>query len=167
MAETALGLGSNMGDRAGHLTGAVEALSKLDSVEVISVSSIWETPPWGIEDQPHFLNACVLIETILPPGDLLDACLALERAHGRERRQRWGPRTLDIDLLFYGDTQMTTDRLTLPHPQLMDRAFVLAPLAEIAPDKVIAGRTVCEHLNDLNIDDVVNAGSFQLRSGLP
>lgn len=167
MAEAALGLGSNMGDRAGHLTRAVEALSLLDGIEVGPISSIWETAPWGIEDQPHFLNACVLIETILPPLDLLDACLAIERAHGRERSQRWGPRTLDIDILFYGDAQIKGDRLTLPHPRLTDRSFVLAPLAEIVPEKVISGQKVCEHLKHLPIDGMVNTGPLSLRPALP
>lgn len=167
MAEAALGLGSNLGDRSAHLAHAVAALSLLDGVDVRAISSLWETPPWGIEDQPIFLNACVLIETSLPPHELLDACLAIERVHGRERSQRWGPRTLDMDLLFHGETELATGTLTLPHPRLTERSFVLAPLAEIAPDKVISGRTVAEHLQRLSLDGIVNMGPMRERPVLP
>jgi 2-amino-4-hydroxy-6-hydroxymethyldihydropteridine diphosphokinase len=92
MAEAALGLGSNLGDREAHLSGAVRALENWEGVRVAALSSRWETPPWGVEEQPHFLNACVLIETSLSPIEVLDACLAIEREHGRERSLRWGPR---------------------------------------------------------------------------
>ncbi len=130
MAEAALGLGSNLGDRKAHLAGAVQALQTWEGIRVVAVSSLWETPPWGIEDQPHFLNACVLIETSLPPMDVLEACLAIERDHGRERSLRWGPRTLDMDVLYYDDVELAGDRLILPHP----------------PEKVIGGATIRENL---------------------
>ncbi|PKP81573.1 MAG: 2-amino-4-hydroxy-6-hydroxymethyldihydropteridine diphosphokinase [Alphaproteobacteria bacterium HGW-Alphaproteobacteria-18] len=146
MAEAALSLGSNLGDRQAHLAGAVRALEAWDGVRVTAVSSLWETPPWGIEDQPHFLNACVLIETSLSPIEVLDACLAIEREHGRERSLRWGPRTLDMDVLYYDDVEVDEERLILPHPRMLLRSFVLAPLAEIAPEKVIAGVTIQENL---------------------
>ncbi len=146
MAEAALGLGSNLGDRLAHLSGAVQALEDWEGVRVRTVSSVWETPPWGIEDQPHFFNACVLIETSLSPIDVLDACLAIERQHGRERSLRWGPRTLDMDVLYYDDVEMVEERLILPHPRMLLRSFVLAPLAEIASEKVISGVTVRENL---------------------
>lgn len=146
MAEAALGLGSNLGDRRAHLAGAVQALENRDGIQVKAVSSLWETPPWGIEDQPHFLNACVLIETSLSPMEVLEACLAIERAHGRERSLRWGPRTLDMDVLYYDDVEITEERLILPHPRMLLRSFVLAPLAEIAPEKVIGGATIRENL---------------------
>lgn len=146
MAEAALGLGSNLGDRKAHLTGAVQGLEAWDGIRVVAVSSLWETPPWGIEDQPHFLNACVLIETSLQPMDVLEACLAIERDHGRERSLRWGPRTLDMDVLYYDDVELAGDRLILPHPRMLLRSFVLAPLAEIAPEKVIGGATIRENL---------------------
>jgi len=146
MAEAALGLGSNLGDRNAHLLGAVRALKDWDGIRVLAVSSLWETPPWGIEDQPHFLNACVLIDTSLAPMEVLEACLAIERDHGRERSLRWGPRTLDVDVLYYDDVEMAGDRLILPHPRMLLRSFVLAPLAEIAPEKVIGGATIRENL---------------------
>ncbi|ABI78286.1 2-amino-4-hydroxy-6-hydroxymethyldihydropteridine pyrophosphokinase [Hyphomonas neptunium ATCC 15444] len=145
MAEAALGLGSNLGDREAHLSGAVRALEAWGGVRVTAISSLWETPPWGIEGQPHFLNACVLIETSLTPIEVLDACLAIERDHGRERSLRWGPRTLDMDVLYYDDVEMADERLILPHPRMLLRSFVLAPLAEIAPGKVIGGATIQEN----------------------
>ncbi len=145
MAEVALGLGSNLGDREAHLSGAVRALENWEGVRVAALSSLWETPPWGVEEQPHFLNACVLIETSLSPIEVLDACLAIERDHGRERSLRWGPRTLDMDVLYYDDVEMADERLILPHPRMLLRSFVLAPLAEIAPDKKIGGATIQEN----------------------
>lgn len=155
MAEAALGLGSNLGDRQAHLSGAVRTLEGMEEVSVSAVSSLWETPPWGIEDQPHFLNACVLIETSLSPMAVLDACLAIERDHGRERALRWGPRTLDMDVLYYDEIEMSEERLILPHPRMLLRSFVLAPLAEIAPDKVIGGATIRENLALLGVDEGV------------
>lgn len=146
MAEAALGLGSNLGDRQAHLSGAVRALETWEGVRVTAQSSLWETPPWGVEEQPHFLNACVLIETTLSPIEVLDACLAIEREHGRERSLRWGPRTLDMDVLYYDDVEIAGERLILPHPRMLLRSFVLAPLAEIAPGKMIGGATIQENL---------------------
>ena len=146
MAEAALGLGSNLGDRKAHLAGAVRALETWDGIQITAISSLWETPPWGLEDQPHFLNACVLIETSLAPIEVLEACLAIERDHGRERSLHWGPRTLDMDVLYYDDVEMSEGRLILPHPRMLLRSFVLAPLAEIAPEKVIGGATIRENL---------------------
>lgn len=153
MAEVALGLGSNLGDRQAHLAGAVRALENWEGVRVIAISSLWETPPWGIEEQPHFLNACVLIETSLTPVEVLDACLAIERDHGRERSLRWGPRTLDMDVLYYDDVEMAEERLILPHPRMLLRSFVLAPLAEIAPEKVIGGATIQENFALVGLED--------------
>lgn len=146
MAEVALGLGSNLGDREAHLAGAVKALESREGIRVTARSSLWETPPWGVEEQPHFLNACVLLETSLSPMEVLETCLAIEREHGRERSQRWGPRTLDIDVLYYDDVALAGEVLTLPHPRMLMRTFVLAPLAEIAPGKVVAGATIRENL---------------------
>lgn len=145
MAEVALGLGSNLGDREAHLAGAVQALESSKDIRVTACSSLWETPPWGVEEQPHFLNACVLLETSLSPMEVLETCLAIEREHGRERSLRWGPRTLDMDVLYYDDVELNGEVLTLPHPRMLMRAFVLAPLAEIAPEKMIGGATIREN----------------------
>lgn len=160
MAETGIGLGSNLGDRAAHLAGAVRALADLSGTRIIAVSSIWQTPPVGPPGQPDYYNACLVLETDLPAEDLLAACLAIEAAHGRERRERWGPRTLDMDILWYDDLVLDTEHLTLPHPRLTKRAFVLAPLEEIAAGKVLAGESVTALLGRLVTDGLVRLGPF-------
>lgn len=142
MVEACLGLGSNLGDREAMLRSAVAALAEDEAVSITAISPVYETPPWGPVPQGPYLNACVAVETSLPARDLLDLCLAIERRHGRERAVRWGPRTLDIDILDYGGQQFDEPGLALPHPRLSERAFVLVPLADIAPGLVIEGRTV-------------------------
>jgi 2-amino-4-hydroxy-6-hydroxymethyldihydropteridine diphosphokinase len=137
-----LGLGSNMGDKRAMIARALSALAAHPEVTVVARSADYRTPPWGKTDQDWFVNACAVVETGLPPERLLDLCLATERDLGRERRERWGPRAIDIDLLAYDGVTMTTPHLTLPHPQLTARVFVLVPLATIAPDLVIADATV-------------------------
>lgn len=134
-------LGSNLGDSRQHLLDAIEALAALPHTEVTARSRIYRTPPWGVTDQPDFLNAVVALETALEPHDLLDALLAIERAAGRQRNgERWGPRTLDLDLLHVADRTVNDERLTLPHPHIADRAFVLLPLYDVAPDLEIPGQ---------------------------
>ena len=134
-------LGSNLGDSRQHLLDAIEALAALPQTAVTARSRIYRTPPWGVTDQPDFLNAVVALETALEPHDLLDALLAIERAAGRQRNgERWGPRTLDLDLLHVADQTVNDDRLTLPHPHIADRAFVLLPLHDVAPDLAIPGQ---------------------------
>src|SRR5690606_4521546 len=115
-------------------------------------SSDYRTPPWGREDQPPFVNACIAVETELVPRDLLARAMAVERQFGRERTStsRWGPRTIDIDIIAYDDLAFDEPGLTLPHPRLFERAFVLVPLAEIRPDAVIAGRAVRDALATLD-----------------
>lgn len=134
-------LGSNLGDSRQHLLDAIEALAALPHTEVTARSRIYRTPPWGVTDQPDFLNAVVALETALEPHDLLDALLAIERAAGRQRNgERWGPRTLDLDVLHVAGRAIDDERLTLPHPHIADRAFVLLPLHDVAPDLEISGR---------------------------
>jgi 2-amino-4-hydroxy-6-hydroxymethyldihydropteridine diphosphokinase len=134
-------LGSNLGDSRQHLLDAIEALAALPHTEVAARSRIYRTPPWGVTDQPDFLNAVAVLDTTLEPHDLLDALLAIERAAGRQRNgERWGPRTLDLDLLHVTDRAVNDERLTLPHPHIADRAFVLLPLHDVAPDLAIPGR---------------------------
>jgi 2-amino-4-hydroxy-6-hydroxymethyldihydropteridine diphosphokinase len=113
-------------------------------VQLKARSSDYATPPWGVEDQPRFINLCIAVETSLTPQALLARAQAIERAFGRarENERRWGPRPVDIDILAYDDIGLDEKGLTLPHPRLFERAFVLVPLAEIAPDRVIAGRAV-------------------------
>jgi 2-amino-4-hydroxy-6-hydroxymethyldihydropteridine diphosphokinase len=126
-----LGLGGNVGDRVEYLRRALSLLAEAVAVE--AVSALYETEPWGLREQPAFLNAACQVRTVLPPLDLLHELQRIERALGRERLQRWGPRTVDLDILFYGDLVLDTAELTIPHPLLAERAFVLVPLAEIAP----------------------------------
>ena len=137
-----LSLGSNLGDRAALLHAAVARISALPGTRVVAVSSIHETPPWGKTDQPAFLNMAVTIATTLSPEALLDALQQIETAFGRQRTEHWGPRTIDIDLLLYEGEARDTPRLRLPHPYLTQRRFVLAPLAEIAPDLIVHGKAV-------------------------
>jgi 2-amino-4-hydroxy-6-hydroxymethyldihydropteridine diphosphokinase len=129
-----LGLGSNVGDRESHLRGAIEGLRQ-HGVSVEAVSSLYETEPVGeILDQPDFLNAAIRIRTSLEPDPLLDACKAIEAEHGRAfGGPRHGPRPIDIDLLLLGEIELSTDRLTLPHPEVTSRRFVLVPLLELDP----------------------------------
>jgi len=138
----ALGLGSNMGDMAANLRAALITLDSHEKIKVLSASSLYKTPPWGETEQPWFLNAACLIHTSLAPLDLLRVLKSTEQKIGRQARYRWGPREIDLDILNYGDLQMTHEALTLPHAQLFNRGFVLIPLAEIAPDRHIAGRSI-------------------------
>ncbi|HUO55775.1 MAG TPA: 2-amino-4-hydroxy-6-hydroxymethyldihydropteridine diphosphokinase [Rhodoblastus sp.] len=138
-----LGFGANLGDPTANIGRAVAALREA-GISFDALSSFYATPPWGVTDQPDFVNACALARTRLAPLDLLDLVKATERAIGRRETTRWGPRVIDIDLLFYEDVIWRDDRLTLPHPGLLNRAFVLVPLAEIAPDLLIDGARVAE-----------------------
>lgn len=142
-----IGLGANLGDREAALRGALEALAAQPEVELIAVSTLRETDPVGYVEQPRFLNAAAAVETELPPRALLDRLLAIERAQGRTREgPRYGPRTIDLDLLLYGDEVVDEPGLTVPHPRLHERAFALEPLAELAPGVVVPGRGRVEKL---------------------
>lgn len=140
--EAALGLGGNLGDPVAAFAVALKRLEAEPAIRLKALSSVWRTAPWGKLDQPEFRNLAVLIETGLAPEALLALCLAIERESGRERRERWGPRTLDIDILTYGGQAIDRPGLQVPHPRIAERAFVLAPLAEIAPELVIGGQSV-------------------------
>lgn len=145
MAEALIGLGGNLGDVAATLEAALAGLTR-GGARVVARSSNWKTPPWGVTDQPAFVNACAQIETELSPRALLDLCLAVETSLGRVRTMKWGPRAIDLDVLDYDGRRIDQPGLTLPHPHLTERAFVLVPLAEIVPDRVVAGATVRDHL---------------------
>lgn len=136
-----IGLGSNLGDRAGALRGAVRALDSVAGLRVVAASSCYETEPVGGPHQADYLNAVVEVETSLDPRALLDACHAIEDALGRDRSAevRWGPRAIDLDLLVVGDLTVDEPGLQVPHPRLRERAFVLVPLAEVAPDLEVPG----------------------------
>ena len=141
-------LGSNLGDREGTLLDAVEALRAEQGVDVAAVSRLIDTEPVGVVDQPRFLNGVVAVDTILPPRALLDLLLEVERLFGRSREgvPAQGPRTLDLDLLLYGDAKIDEPGLEVPHPRLHERAFALVPLQELAPGLEIPGRGPVEAL---------------------
>ena len=148
MAEALLALGGNVGDVRATLDRAVAALCDGEEVRLLARSADYRTPPWGVEDQPAFVNLCIAVETALTPRALLARAQAIERALGRERssERRWGPRSVDIDLIAYDDLALNEPDLKLPHPRLFERAFVLVPLAEIAADKIIDGIRVRDAL---------------------
>ncbi len=137
MSGAVLSLGSNLGDREDMLCKALGALSALPNTTVLSTSYVYETQPVGYFNQPLFLNAAVLVDTELSPHTLLGCCLGIEAALGRERNIKNGPRVIDIDLLLYQGVSCTGDELTLPHPRMAQRAFVLVPLADIFPNGIV------------------------------
>ena len=141
MVRACIGLGANLGDAPRVLRQALSALDGLPHTSLVVGSRLYRTLAWGRADQPDFVNAAALIDTDLAPEPLLDALLRLEQHFGRVRLpgERWGPRTLDLDLLLYADERIDTSRLQVPHPYLHQRAFALAPLAEIAPEAIIPG----------------------------
>ena len=142
----ALGLGGNIGDPVHAMAEALRALDRHADCRVVAVSPVYRTPPWGKTDQADFFNAAALVETWLVPEALLDLCLSIERDMKRVRSERWGPRTIDIDVLTYAGQTHETERLTLPHPRMTERAFVLMPLADIAGDLAVHGRSIAEWL---------------------
>ncbi len=154
MPEIGLGLGGNVGDPAAAIRAALAALQERGVATIERVSSLYRTAPWGGVPQPDYANACAIGHTSLAPLDLLDAIKQLERDLGRVDTVRWGPRVIDIDILYYGDVAVQDERLVIPHRDLLRRAFVLIPLAEIAPDRVIGGQRVADAARALPSDDV-------------
>lgn len=138
----AIGLGSNVGDRAFHIADAVSGLAAAGAL--VRVSSMYETAPVGGPKQGKYLNAVVVLDTDLSPRDLLEHCRAIEQEHGRERRERWGPRTLDLDILLYGTEVIAEPDLTIPHPRMTERRFVLEPLLEAWPDALLPDGTALQ-----------------------
>jgi len=156
MAEALIGFGGNVGDVRANLSGAVEMFCDGKEIRLVARSSDYRTPPWGVTDQPPFVNLCIAVATSLSPQQLLARALGVERAFGRDRarERRWGPRTIDIDLLAYDDIVLAEAELALPHPKLFERAFVLVPLAEIVPERVIAGIRVGNALAGLDVSGI-------------
>lgn len=152
MAEALIGLGGNIGDVRTTFDRAVALLCDGRQVRLVARSADYRTPPWGEKAQPSFINSCLKVETDLSPQALLAHALAVERLLGRDRtrERRWGPRAIDIDLLAFDDVAVQEPGLMLPHPRLLERAFVLVPLAEIAPDWIVAGQRVADAL--ANVD---------------
>ncbi len=144
-----LGLGSNIGNKKDHLIKAVKLLNEHPAITLTQRSSLYETEPWGYTEQESFLNAVVVVETELSPEELLTHCQKIEHALLRTREITWGPRTIDIDILIYSGVRSHTPQLTLPHPHLTERAFVLAPLAEVAPNLSIHEKKVDQWLSEI------------------
>ncbi len=162
-----LGLGGNLGDPQAAMAKALQAIDADPRTRVVAVSSVYRTPPWGKTDQPDFLNAVAGVETDLSPRDLLDLCLEAEKGLKRVRAERWGPRTIDIDLLLFDDLTINEPGLEVPHPRMTQRAFVLLPLAEIAPELKIGGKTAAQFLATLDTKgiDRVSADGGWWRQG--
>jgi 2-amino-4-hydroxy-6-hydroxymethyldihydropteridine diphosphokinase len=156
MAEALLALGANVGDPRANLERAIALLCDGDLVRMQARSSDYRTPPWGLEQQPEFVNLCLIVDTALTPAALLERLQQVERALGRDRTRgvRWGPRPIDIDILAYDDLVVDEPGLKLPHPHLFERAFVLVPLAEIAPEHIIAGVRVSDALAGIDTTGV-------------
>ncbi|MXV08217.1 MULTISPECIES: 2-amino-4-hydroxy-6-hydroxymethyldihydropteridine diphosphokinase [unclassified Xanthomonas] len=148
--QACIGLGGNLGDAAATLRAALAALDTLPQTRLLRASQLYRSPAWGREDQPDFINAAALVATTLPAPALLQALLDLESRHGRQRLpgERWGPRTLDLDLLLYAEAVIDLPGLQVPHPFLHERAFVLLPLAEIAAEAIVPGHGTVRDVRD-------------------
>lgn len=156
MASVLIALGGNVGDVRATFARAIPMICGMTQAALVARSSDYTTPPWGDAQQDRFINACIEIDSDLDPHALLFTLHRIEAMFGRDRKneRRWGPRTLDLDIVAYNDVQLEKPELTLPHPRLFERAFVLVPLAEIAPDRVIAGRTPKAALDGLDISEI-------------
>ena len=156
MADVLIALGGNVGDVRATFQKAIANICGMAQAALLARSSDYTTPPWGELDQARFVNACIEIETSLDPHALLFTLHKIEKKFGRDRgnETRWGPRTLDLDLIAYDDVSIDQPELTLPHPRLFERAFVLVPLTEIVPDRRIAGRDLRAALAGLSTDGI-------------
>ncbi len=151
---TTLGLGGNLDNPLRAMALALRILDARADCQVISVSRLYRTPPWGKTDQSFFYNSCAAVDTTLTPEALLDVCLDIERQMKRVRIERWGPRTIDIDVLTYGDLEQAEPLLTIPHPRMVERGFVLMPLADFAADLVVKGRAISDWLQDVDVEGI-------------
>ena len=152
--EATLGLGGNIGNPVAAMALALRRLNMRDDCRVLEVSRLYRTPPWGTVDQADFFNACALVETRLSPQALLSTCLEIERDMKRERIERWGPRTIDIDILTFADVTLAGEDLKIPHPRMTERAFVLKPLADIAASIEVEGRSIAQWLESVDIGGI-------------
>ncbi|MBO3445007.1 2-amino-4-hydroxy-6-hydroxymethyldihydropteridine diphosphokinase [Clostridium sp. CCUG 7971] len=148
-----LGLGTNMGDRLDYISSACEILSNNNNIEITNKSKLYETKAWGYTDQADFLNLCLEIETSLDEYGLLKVCQEVEKKLNRERIIRWGPRTIDVDILFFNDIILNNENLSLPHPRISERAFVLIPLMDLNQNLFIKGKVISEYLNSLTNEE--------------
>ncbi len=140
--DATLGLGSNMGDKAGNIARSIQELTGDGAIKLVKRSRDYASPPWGIVEQESFVNACISVATRLTPHELLGRCQNVENKMGRVRHQKWGPRVIDVDVLTYGQAQLSAPDLIIPHAYIAERAFVLLPLRDVAPDLMINGATL-------------------------
>lgn len=160
MKQAWIALGSNIAPRETYLQQAIQMLSEHEEIKLNQVSTVYETEPVGYENQDQFLNLVAEVETSLDPMDLLRICQKIEQDLGRKRIIRWGPRTVDLDILLYSTENMNVEELILPHPRMHERAFVLVPLAEIAPELLLKDKRVQEWLDTLPAQDVQGVRSW-------
>ena len=150
----AIGLGGNIGNPRRTMARALKLLDSHDDISLRTVSRLYRTPPWGKTDQDWFLNACVLVETRLDPHELLKVCLDIELQLDRVRTDRWGPRTIDLDVLLHGDFLSDHADLTVPHPRMTERAFVMVPLADIAPRAVVNLQSIADWSSEVDSEGI-------------
>ena len=148
-----LGLGTNMGDRLEYLNSACILLSEYENINITNKSKIYETKAWGYTDQADFLNMCLEINTSLDEFQLLEVCGQVEQKLNRKRIIRWGPRTIDVDILFFNDIILNNEKLSIPHPRISERAFVLIPLMDLNTNLVIKNKTIDVYLNSLSSEE--------------
>ncbi|OCL25364.1 2-amino-4-hydroxy-6-hydroxymethyldihydropteridine diphosphokinase [Orenia metallireducens] len=149
-----LGLGTNLGDREGNLKKAIDLIREFPVTNLLEISKVYETEPWGYNNQDSFLNLCLKIETQLAPQELLKKCQSVESKLKRKRLMKWGPRTIDVDILLYGDLDLKEENLIIPHPRIAERAFVLIPLAELDEGLLINGKDITDLIMELGKDGV-------------
>ncbi|RJP31446.1 MAG: 2-amino-4-hydroxy-6-hydroxymethyldihydropteridine diphosphokinase [Actinobacteria bacterium] len=143
-----LGMGSNLGDRRENLLSALRMLDAMEGVRILEVSSVYETAPWGMLEQPDFLNLVALVSTSRDPRGMLAACRDVEEELGRVRAERWGPRSIDVDILIFDDLQLEEEDLVIPHPRMLEREFVMVPLLELQPGYTPVGKETEARLSD-------------------
>jgi 2-amino-4-hydroxy-6-hydroxymethyldihydropteridine diphosphokinase len=153
--DATIGLGSNIGDKAANIDTAITRLTAGGDVRLIAASRKYRSAPWGVQDQDWFVNACIAVATPLSARVLLERCQAIENEMGRVRRQKWGPRLIDVDILTYRDALIREPDLIVPHPLIAERAFVLLPLRDVAPDLKIGGKSLTEWIGKIDTGDVV------------
>ena len=153
--DVTLGLGGNLGDPRQTMSQALKILDETPSCRIEAVSRLYRTPPWGLTQQPAFLNCCARMVTSLQPEELMQLCLDIEHRLKRVRKVRWGPRLVDIDILTYGNLQIDSEMVTVPHPRMTERGFVLVPLAEIAPEVMVRGKRITDWADIIERDGIL------------
>lgn len=157
-----LGIGTNMGERLKNLLTACDILQRSENINISKKSKIYETKAWGYKEQDDFLNMCVEVETTLDPMELLKVCQSIEKVLHRERIIRWGPRTIDVDILLYSNIKLDTEELKIPHPRISQRAFVLIPLKDLDEKILIENKNIQEYLDDLSQKEIEEVKEFTI-----